>query len=494
MAKKSLRGNYIKIGLIALGVIILFGVTANITDVFVIGFDAVPFNVPINLNNVELSQLALATNFAVDCRVWLQGEIVDVNGVKRTFQPKTQTFNPQFTLDIISPQTEAEISSINTEIRTRCDPGSVSGFTFGEESGGLIAEYVLTGGTVQYQWFVRDCEDAPKCSITNQAVVTQIVTGQISASDKVLQTTNGGGITLAKPTVTGKQIDDALTSTAETYFTVPSLKITVKPEYKFTYCFTTGTECVINQNEFATVSYDAGVGTVKVHNAILDPPKPSSEIVKLVKLGLRVGLETVPVYSDSTNIDLEVRIQLPQWVAAEGVPVIDIARPTATGTLQVISTNVPITIKKVLADGTTYEFSDTNIQIPDNPVAGNWVVVAKHPGRTGEDTGTFSVLKRDNQKDSTTTVKETGDEETTEDNPKVNGQDPRPKENGNGNGEPFNFLSIGDLVECIQELSKSGATGLDDLNLSCFNDSKFIPIFGIVVIIVLLSVITGRRS
>jgi len=496
MARKSVKGNYIKIGLIALGIIILFGVMANITDVFVIGFDAVPFTVPINLNSVELSQLALASNFAVDCRVWLQGDIVDVGGIRSPFQPQTQTFNPQFTLDVINIQTKREISSIDTEIRLRCDPGNIGGFTFGQESGGLIANYELTGGNVVYQWIARDClDDSLPCSQWSDVLVGSTVNIPISASNNVLQTTSGGGLTLAKPTVTGKQIDDSLTSTIETYFSSVKLAITAKPEFKFTFCSTTpGAGCAVNQDEFATVSYQAGVGLVKIHNAVLDPPKPNSEIVDLFNLALRTDVtrSPVPIYSDTTGINLEVRIRLPQWDAAEGVPVVDIFKPTPTGQKQIVSSNVPITGKKLVdASTNTYEFFDKGIDLPDNPVAGNWVVLAKHLGRTGTDSSTFPILSRDNQKDSTTTVKETGNEETTEKN---NGQDPLPNGDPNGNGQPFNFLSVGDLIECIQVIGSSGATTTSDLNLSCLNDSKFIPIFGIIVIIVLLSVITGRRS
>lgn len=501
MARNSVfRRNSIKLGLIALAVIILFGVVASITDTFVVGFEAVPFTVPTFFSAPQLSELALASNFAVDCRIWMQGDIVDVDGGRTPISPKTQTFNPQFELSVINIQTKQIIDKIDTEIRIRCDPGSVSGFTFGEVSGGLISTYTLTGGSVQYFWMADD-ED------NTERTVTSIVTRQIAFSDKVLQTptaqgVQGSGITLASPVVTGTQIDNALTSNTETYFTSAKLVITAKPEFRFKLgcdaVLPIDFACAVDQTEFATVSLNAGIGTVKVFNQIIDPPKPTSEVVRLTQVTTEIDNVNQALFSDSTgNIDLVVRIVLPDWTTAEGVPQIDLFKPTATGA-SAVSTNFPITIKKNLEsncnpdnDSCDFQFSETNITIPNNPTAGNWIVLAKHPGRTGEDTKTFTVLKRGNQEAEDPIVIECDPAKDPDCSSTEQQRQEQEKQKEGANGEPgedgglSNILSIGDLIDCV----RSG-------DFSCLNDAKYFPIYGIIAVIVLLMVLTsvgGRR-
>ena len=505
MARNSVfRRNSIKIGLIALVVIILFGVVASITDAFVVGFEAIPFTVPTFFSAPQLSQLALATNFAVDCRIWVQGDIVDVNGERTSIGFKTQTFNPQFQLELINIQTEQEIRQIDTEIRIRCDPGSVSGFTFGEVSGGLISDYVLTGGTISYFWMADD-ED------NTERIVTTTAMGNIQPSNNVLQTPQGGGITLASPSVTATQIDNALTSNKEVYFTSAKLVVTAKPEFRFTLgCDAVppiNFACAVDQTEFATVSLNAGIGTVKVFNQVIDPPKPTSEIVKITKIATEIGNEEQALFSDSEgNIDLTITILLPKWTTAEGVPTIDIFRPTTTGATAV-STNFPITAKRNLESGCNptssscdHEFFDTNIQLPNNPTAGNWIVIANHAGRTGEDTATFTVLQRGNQGEDDPIVIECDVQQDPkcESVEQQKSQEPRGDDNGDDNGGAFNFLGIGDLVDCFQGVAKSGAfegdVGLDDLDLSCFNDEKFYVIYGIFAVIILISILSAIGS
>jgi len=507
MARNSVfRRNSIKIGIIALGIIILFGIVASITDTFVVGFEAIPFTVPTFFTAPQLSQLALASNFAIDCRVWVQGDKVDVNGGRASIGFSTQTFNPQFELDILNVQSGEIIDKVETDIRIRCDPGSVSGFTFGQISGGLISNYLLTGGTVEYFWVVDDEDDTER-------IVTSKVTRQIPFSASVLQDPNGGGVTIASPTVTGTQIDNALTSNREVYFTSAKLVVTAKPEFRFTLgCDAVppvNFACAVDQTEFATVSLDAGIGTIKVFNQVIDPPKPTSEVVKIIEVTTEIGNVEQQLYSDSTgNLDLTIRIQLPAWTSAEGVPLIDVFRPTTTGSIAVL-TNVPITLKTNVQsncnpdnDPCTFEFSSKNIALPDNPTAGNWVVLAHHNGRTGEDTNTFTILKRGNQAEDDPVVIECDvqqDPDCSSVEQQKKSQDPRGDDNGNGNGNggAFNFLSIGDLVDCFQKLAKTGAfegASTDDLDLSCFNDSKFYVIYGIFAVIILIGILSAIGS
>ncbi|MCZ6581938.1 MAG: hypothetical protein O6761_02050, partial [Thaumarchaeota archaeon] len=160
MVRKSfLKRNEVKVGFLALGIIILFGVVAGITDIFVPGFDAIPFTVNIDFDTVggiNLEQflgrtipLSFAENLAIECRIWVQGKIIDVGGGITNIGFSTQTFNPQFQLDVINIRTEREISTIEPEIRLRCDP-------VGANLNPDFSSYTLTGGTLEYWWTVRD--------------------------------------------------------------------------------------------------------------------------------------------------------------------------------------------------------------------------------------------------------------------------------------------------------------------------------------------------
>ena len=490
MARKSVfRRNAIKLGLIALGIIILFGLVASITDTFVIGFEAVPFTVPLPLSFDQFTKLALAENFAVDCRIWVEGDKIDINGNRRSIGFKTTTFNPQFELEIFNPQTETELVSIATEIHIRCDPGNTSGFEFGVESGGLISDYVLTGGTVDYHWEIEQ-EGGTAVKRFNISRAT------IQPADNVLQTSTGGGIILARPTILASTIDNNLESTKEVYFTSGKLVVTARPEFKFTLGCDARDEprspsffqCAVSQNEFATVNLDAGFGTIKVINQIVDPPKPTSEAVNLVKLqtSCTEGGQTVTTcFSDSNVVDLEIRVQLPQWTSAEGSPTFSLFKP---GQQSPIANDVLLTARKLIDDSTnTYEFFITRLDVPkssDGKIeAGNWAVQVGHPGRSGEDIKGFTISARNNQADPNDTVTENKDDPDSSTNrQQVNGDDPEKKD-----GETFNFLAIGDLVKCFEGISNPDA-------FDCLNDEKFIPIFGIIAIVVLLSVVSGRRS
>jgi len=108
--------------------------------------------------------------------------------------------------------------------------------------------------------------------------------------------------------------------------------------------------------------------------------------------------------------------------------------------------------------------------------AGQWAVDVSHPSRTGVDGQFFTVFS-----DSQPTTK-------TETKPvPTNGQDPQ-KVNGDPPDDDmvFNFLNIGDFIDCITNAEGKCPDGLDD--------SKFLPLFGIIAVVVLLSVVSGRRG
>jgi len=280
-------------------------------------------------------------------------------------------------------------------------------------------------------------------------------------------------VILAKPTVTGQQIDDKLTSTKQTYFTSAALVVLAKPEFQFKVgCVPNPNDCALNQKEFATVNLNAGIGTIKVFNVLLDPAKPTSEKVDLVKLA------TVPsqLFTDSKNINLEVRVQLPQWKEDQGLPLVDIFKPALPGTnaegnpivttFGAVLKDRPLNIKKLIDPATnTYEFSDTNIAIPDNPSVGTWIVKAKHNARSGEDIGTFVVSQQENQ-----------EKETPQDNPQSNPQD-NPQEQPQDNGLS-SLVPLTDFLACLK-----GAKS----DVGCLSNTSFYLIWAIIGIIVIVA-------
>lgn len=471
MARKSVfRRNAIKLGLLALGVIILFGLAATITDTFVVGFEAIPFTIFTTLTEGQLRTLELGSNFAIECRVWLQGEIIDVLGTRSDIGFKTQTFSPQFLpqpLTVIDPRTEQEISNIDTQIRLRCDPVNTGNVVFD----GTRNSYTLTGGSVQYYWVADDQDGTTR-------ILTNTITVPIQPSDNVLQGAGGGGLTLASPKITGRQIDSKLTSNQEVYFTSGAVVISAQPEFLFRFdC--SQTTCSVNQDEFGDVNFNAEFGPIKVFNQVVDPPKPTSEVVRIVKL------ETTPspAYSDSDFVDLELFVQLPQWSAAEGVPRFTLLKPGPMDYI-VVATDVPITANRLVDSATdTYEFFISRLDVPQESdgsiTTGNWAVEATHPGRTGEDTKGFVILARANQQDPDAKVTEGKDEQSTTNRQEL-------EDNGDPEGMA-DFLSIGTFTKCIQEAFETGQS-------SCLNNSAFFPIFGIIAIVVLLSVVSSRRS
>lgn len=467
MARKGIfRRNTLVLAIVALSGIILFGLVANESAMFFTGFEAVPFTVPI--------PLSIAENRSIECRIWTQGNIVDVDGGKTDIGFDTQTFTPQFQLDVLNIRTEKEISEIDTEIRIRCDP-------FGNAV--TNDNYVLTGGTVEYFWTAKDQDDTVR-------IVTQKITQNISPSSLVLQDPNGPGVTIAKPKVTGKAIDQALTSTNEVYFTSAALVITAMPQFHFT--LKSGSTVVLEQDEFATVNLHSGVGTIKIFNEQLDLPVPTSNVVKLKSISFESSNDEVIVLDNTmTNIDIDVRIELPNCNNGLcGSPRIDLFRPSTSGDFFIHQGNIPITAKKLIDENTqTYEFFDTNISLPDEPKAGTWAIKAYHTARTGEDTKTFFVADKKSQSDPEKTGR-------SDDKPKTNpcdqltGQAKEDCEEGRSgdddeqDGGAFNFLNFGEFVACFSEANQ----------FSCLNDGKFLPIYVIFGLIIAISILAPRKS
>jgi len=458
MARKGIfRRNTLIIGGIALGAIILFGLFANVSEVFFTGFEAIPFTVPL--------PLAFFDDRALDCRIWVQGDIIDVTGEKTNIGFATETFNPQFQLALINPLTEEVVRDIDTEIRIRCDPISSAGTLLNNDN------YRLTGGSIEYFWTAVEQDGTLR-------FVTSTIKKSISPSSDIIQNDQGSGVTIASAKISGSTIDKALTSTQEVYFTDVLLSVKATPEFRHD---------LLQIDEFATVNLIAGVGKLKIFNEVVDPPKPTSQIVNIVT----VVTNPKDLTTDTTGAQIEVRIRLPQWDPAEGGPTFDILRPSTGGKFVEERSNIPITAKTLVDSSTnTYEFFITRVQLPDNMIAGSWAIHAEHQGRTGVDNELFTVVDPSNQKSGVTTR---SDEKSLEEKcaqlegeAKVaclagEGGDP-----GEGGGA-FNFLSFNEFIACFSGSNQNAILG-------CLNDTKFYPIFGIFAIIILLSAVQSRRS
>lgn len=513
--RSSSRRKYIKIGWIALGFVIVFGVIANIDQTFVPTFEAIPFGVPIPLSVLQSLELFLpaecddpnaptgigsfcGSQSLISCRVWTEGIIeteTSQNVVIRTRADfDTQIFDPDISgLSVLDIRTGNELNKADLDIRMRCD-STFDGQPLGIPSELLdIVDFTLTGGTVTTQWVALDSNNRLK-------TVTSLSTAQLPTNVDILLGESSSGVLIAKSTVTGKQIDDALTSSTEIYFTKPTLVITLKPDFNFKI----GSPFFINdQSNDVVVVFNSGIGNVKIFNQVLDLPTPSSEKVDLLDI-----IPSVSPLKDDTDVpSIEIRISLEQWQEAEGSPRFTISRPSSVSTQTiVVQEDVPLTGRKLVDSSTnTYEFFTKSFLLRPDPntpegqdgklVAGNWLVEASHPARSGTDATFFSVVKTETQGGGTTKEQQ-GCEEgfippkftpfNSSDCIKKDPQTPDPPSD-DGVAGAFNFLALGDFIDCITGKNNIPAT-------ECINDQKFFPIFAILGIIILLGVLTGRRG
>jgi len=509
MARKSFtRRKYVTIGWIALGFIIVFGVIASIDQTFVPTFEAIPFGVPIPLSIVQALELIPCNelpegcfiqdspNSLISCRVWTEGIIeteTSQNVVIRTRADfDTQLFDPNLVgLAVLDIRTGNELNKADLDIRMRCDK-----VPEGFQNISAEIDFTLTGGTVTTQWVAQDSNNRLK-------TVTSLATAQLPSSVDILLGESSSGVLIAKTTVTGKQIDDALTSSTEIYFTKPTLVITLKPDFNFKI----GTPFFINeQSNDVVVVFNSGIGNVKIFNEVLDLPTPSSEKVDL----LDIIPNASPLKDSAETPAIEIRISLEQWQEAEGSPRFTISRPsTVLNQKVVVQQDVPLTGRTLVDSSTnTYEFFTKSFLLRPDPntpegqqgklVAGQWLVEASHPARSGTDATFFSVVKTETQGGGETPepqgceqgfIPPTFTPFNSSDCIKKDPQTPDPPEDDVVAGA-FNFLEIGEFIKCFE----GGPSKSQDEFLACFNDQKFIPIFAILGIIILLGILSGRRG
>lgn len=490
-----------------MGFVIVFGVIANIDNTFVPTFEAIPFGVPIPLSVLQALELISDPSSVISCRVWTEGYSLHLTSqnteIRTIIDPTTQLFDPNISaLAVLDIRTGNELVQADLDIRMRCDPPDPRLQSESQLRAISNLEFTLTGGTITSQWVALDSNNIQK-------TVTSLKTAQLPTNVDILLGESSSGVLIQKTTVTGKQIDDALTSSTEIYFTKPTLVITLKPDFLFGLniidCTPAGVcstfTAFITESKDVLVVFNSGIGNVKIFNQVLDLPTPNSQTVDLLDI-----IPSVSPLKDDTDIPaIEIRISLEQWQEAEGSPRFTISRPSTTSHTIIVQEDVPLTGKTLVDSSTnTYEFftksfllridGTTDAGREGKIVAGQWLVEASHPARSGTDATFFTVLKSATQGGGTTEEQQ-GCEEgfippkftpfNSSDCIKKDPQTPDPPSD-DGVAGAFNFLSIGDFIDCI--------TGKDNVPATdCLNDQKFYPIFAIFGIIILLGVLTGRR-
>ena len=496
MARKyTSRRNAIKLGWIGLGIFIIFGIFATVNDTFVPTIVAVPFTIPLEPLPLEIVQEPLSL---LECRVWSEGTVTTeggVSGSKITTQAPyvTQVFDPDIReLSIVDIRSGNIFLESDLQLKMKCYPreGALgSGLTVND------IKFTLTGGTITTQWISKDGDGTTK-SITSASTKT-LPTGSVLVANPNIA---GSGIILKTEKITGTMIDNTLTSNLESYFTDPSLIVTVKPDFKFEI----PKVFISSESKDVTVSLNSGFGKVKVLNPILDPPKPTSEIVKLSTLKTFPD----PLQDDSPNPHLEIRIDLPQWTSAEGSPRYTISRPgTSADTFIEVQKNILITGKQLVDPTTnTYEFFARDVDLvidPSTPEgqkgklrAGQWIVEVSHAGRSGTDASYFTVFASDTQGGETVnepvicpdgTYPPDFSPYTVQDCIKEVDQTPceedceesKPEDNGISSWFP-----ITEFIACLKNDDKS-----------CLNDvSKFALIYGLIGIVGILAIASAASS
>lgn len=292
----------------------------------------------------EVAQLAIlsTTDSGVqNCRIWNVMTEVGINNERRTYSPVTRTFDIFTTNELISASSlVGTIRIIDTSARVRCDL-AISDTTF-----------QLVGGQVTTSFYATQ-ENGQETFIKKVTRNITTIPRDVVNRDSIIPT----------GTILADEIDAKLTSTKENYVTKIRAEITANMLFKSSR---TGTTSLSGQGIVQ------GIITVKVHNEILDPPQPISNVVDLTSVtGGSAGTDTIDIAKEFSTIFIKVRGQLPQWSASEGVPNYDIFTPDG----KLFAPNVLMNIA-VLIDSRTnlFQFTDPSFSIGTSPQTGFWKV------------------------------------------------------------------------------------------------------------------------
>jgi len=280
-------------------------------------------------------------------------------------------------LDVFDQFSGKEVKRILTLIKLRCH----------EKVTGLTKDFTLTGGSLKTQWYVKDFSSNP--SIGSGALIGSPRTISLSANSNVLQSSGGGGITLAFRNLEASAIDNVLTprTTDLNYLVKIEQLITANLEFKFVPCNNSG--CTISglpQVQTKTVVLVAQVGSgekvfFRIVNENPEPPTPTSNVVSIASLNTIPN----PMFDNNASPKFNIRIALPDRQTGENPPLIDVFKPNGF----VFLSNLPIPTFSPL----TQQYVGTiDIRIGDL-FAGNYIVKAHHSTRTGEDLKPFAVYQ-----------------------------------------------------------------------------------------------------
>jgi len=290
-----------------------------------------------------LSILSTTDTGVQNCRIWNVMTEIGINNERRTYSPNTRTFDIFTTNELISASsTVGTIRLIDTTARVRCDlVDPLSGVTFR-----------MVGGQVTTSFYATQ-ENGQETFIKKVTRNITTISRDVINRDSIIPT----------GTILADEIDAKLTSTDENYITRIRAEVTANMLFRGSE---TGTTSLSGQGIVQ------GIIVVKVHNEILDPPQPISNVVDLTSVtGGNAGTDTIDIAKEFSTIFIKVRGQLPQWSASEGVPNYDIFKPDG----RLFASNVLMNIA-VLIDSRTnlYQFTDASFSIGTSPQTGFWKV------------------------------------------------------------------------------------------------------------------------
>jgi len=266
---------------------------------------------------------------------------VGINNERRTYSPVTRTFDILTTNELISASSRVgTIKLIDTSARVRCDL-AISDTSFR-----------MVGGQVTTSFYATQ-ENGQETFIKKVTRNITTISRDVVNRDSIIPT----------GTISADEIDTKLTSTDENYVTRIRAEITANMLFTSSR---TGTTPLSGQGIVQ------GIIAVKVHNEILDPPQPTSNVVDLTSVtGGNAGTDTIDIAKEFSTIFIKVRGQLPQWSASEGVPNYDIFLPDG----RLFASNVLMNIAVLIDSRTnTFQFTDASFSIGTNPQTGFWKV------------------------------------------------------------------------------------------------------------------------
>jgi len=321
--------------------------------------------------------LELLDNYAVQCSLWTEGEIVATDGSRRpigfdTFGP----FRPQFTIDVFDPTTSKELDRVIADIKLRCDSTTYSS----------ADQFVLKGGNINYIWSVENRGTGQLDNIGRPTSVS------LSPSSNVLQPPSGGGIKLAGTTILASTIDSATVSSVPEYLV--ELRLIISGNLIFEQRIDPNVQDFDQQTKSFSLTSQIGsqVGEfLRVSNEIVDPPPPTSNIVDITLT------DTIPRPLFKSDLSPEVRIcvNVPLYDSTkETRPRVDLFRPSSDGS----GTLTKFISNSVLQGVSSGETFCTTIDLSSSQLfVGNYKVVANMATRTGTDSSVFTVFADDQE-------------------------------------------------------------------------------------------------